>query len=99
MGMGVVVHDFHGNLLAARCAIRTGCLAPAGVEAMVVLLAIQLCRELGCSKVHLECDAKGVIDAVNSKDADKSWMGHMIENIKVELQSFVHWQLPFVKRE
>jgi hypothetical protein len=45
---------------------------------------------MGCSKVHLEGDAKGVIDAVNSENAYRSWMGHMIEHIKVELQSFVH---------
>jgi hypothetical protein len=34
MGFGVVVRDSHGNLLAARCAIRTGYLAPASAEAM-----------------------------------------------------------------
>jgi hypothetical protein len=85
MGFGVVVRDSHGNLLAVWCAIRTGCLALAGVEAMAVLLAIQLCHEIGCSKVHLEGDAKGVIDAINSEDAYRSWMRHMIEDIKVEL--------------
>jgi ribonuclease HI len=41
------------------------------VEAMAVLLAIQLCRELGFLRVHLEGDAKGVIDAVNYVDVDK----------------------------
>jgi hypothetical protein len=84
---------------AARCAMRTGCLAPAGAEVMTVLLAIQLCRELGCLKVHMEGDAKGVIDAIHSEEVDRSWMGHKNEDIKVELKSKAHWQLTFVKRE
>jgi hypothetical protein len=42
---------------------------------------------MGYSKIHLEGDAKGVIKVVNSKDADRSWMGHLIEDIKVELQA------------
>jgi hypothetical protein len=41
-------------------------------------------REMGYSKIHLEGDVKGVVEAVNSKDADRGWMGHLIEDIKVE---------------
>jgi ribonuclease HI len=51
--------------------IRSSCLAPVAAEAMAVLLAIQLCRELGFLRVHLEGDAKGVIDTVNYVDVDK----------------------------
>jgi ribonuclease HI len=54
---------------------------------LALLLALQMCREMGYSKIHLEGDAKGVIKVVNSKDADRSWMGHLIEDIKVELQA------------
>jgi ribonuclease HI len=70
-------------------------------EAMAVLLAIQLCRELGFLRVHLEGDAKGVIDAINYVDVDKCWMGHVIEDIKVELKTLAHWKLTLtlVKRE
>jgi hypothetical protein len=46
-----------------------------------------MCHEMGYSKIHLEGDAKGVIEVVNSKDDDRSWMGHLIEDIKVELQA------------
>jgi hypothetical protein len=42
---------------------------------------------------------KGVIEAVQSKAVDRSWMGHLIEDVKVELQAVVHWQLTFVTRE
>jgi hypothetical protein len=64
-------------------------LSKISAEAMAVLLAIQLCREMGFTRVHLEGDAKVVVDAVNYVDVDKSWMGHS-DDIKVELNSLVH---------
>lgn len=76
-----------------------GYLAPAAAEAQAALLAIQLCRELGFIKVHLEGDAKGVVDAVNSGNVDTSWLGHVIEDIKLELNSLAHWKFTFVRRK
>lgn len=43
----------HGNIKAARCVMQVGCLAPVAAEAMAVLLAIQLCREMGMPKQWL----------------------------------------------
>jgi hypothetical protein len=54
---------------------------------------------MGYSKLHLEGHAKAVIDAVHSTEVDRSWMGHLIEDVKVELQAVLHWQLTFVRRE
>ncbi|XP_059435490.1 uncharacterized protein LOC132168511 [Corylus avellana] len=90
MGLAVVIRDPGGNLLAARCEMRMGCLAPAAAEAHAVLLAIRLCRELGFEWVQLEGDAKLVIDAVSSMAKDFSRMGHVTEDIKQELNSLVH---------
>jgi hypothetical protein len=42
---------------------------------------------MGFLRVHLEGDAKIVVDTVNSVNVDKSWLGHVIEDIKVELKS------------
>jgi ribonuclease HI len=99
MGLGIMVWDSSGNLLAARCDIRLGCLALAAAEAKAAMLAIQLCHEMGFLGVHLEGDAKFVVNAINSVDVDKSWLGHVIEDIKVELKSLAHWKMTFVKRE
>lgn len=99
LGLGVVVRDSCGNLLAGRCTAQVGCLAPAAAEAKVVLLAIQLCREMGLSQVHFEGDAKSVVDSVNSAHVDSSWMGHVVDDIRLEVQAFPQWQLFFVRRE
>jgi ribonuclease HI len=95
----LVFRDSRGNLLVACCVTKKGCLEPAGAEALALLLAIQTCREMGYSKLHLEGDAKAVIDAVQSTEVDRSWMGHLIEDAKVELQAVLHWQLTFVRHE
>jgi hypothetical protein len=54
---------------------------------------------MGYSKLHLEGHAKAVIDAVHSTEVDRSWMGHLIKDVKVELLAVLHWQLTFVRRE
>ncbi|XP_059431317.1 uncharacterized protein LOC132164745 [Corylus avellana] len=99
MGLAVVLRDSEGNMLAARCEMRRGCLPPAAAEAQALLLAISLCREMGLERVQLEGDAKTVIDAVSSTEIDYSWMGHITEDIKLELNFLVHSRVSFVKRE
>jgi ribonuclease HI len=91
-GWGVVIRDSQGTMQAARCVMRMGYLAPLVAEAMAVLVSIQLCHELGITKVHFEGDAKGVVDMVNSSDVDISWMEHVIADIKMEIQEFEGWQ-------
>ncbi|XP_059431700.1 uncharacterized protein LOC132165234 [Corylus avellana] len=66
MGLGVVIIcDQNGGLFAARCGVRMGSLSPARAETMAALLAIRQCKELGLTHVHVEGDAKSIIDAVN----------------------------------
>lgn len=72
---------------------RSGCLALAGAETMVALMAIQQCKELGLTHVHLEGDENVIIDAVNCEVTNRSRMGHIVEDIKVEVQAFSQWQM------
>jgi hypothetical protein len=53
---------------------------------------------MGFLRVHFEEDAKSVIDLVHSDGVDSNGMGHLIEDIKWELQDFHQWKLTFVKR-
>jgi ribonuclease HI len=99
MGLGAVIRDSTGTVLAARCEIRRGILSPVAAEAKVALLTVRLCRELGLRKIHLEGDAKTVVDAVNSNEEDRSWVGHLFEDIKGELSSFDGWRMSFVRRD
>jgi hypothetical protein len=49
--------------------------------------------------VHIEGNAKSMIDSVNSVETDSSWIGHIVEDIKLELRAFQQWQLTFTRRE
>jgi hypothetical protein len=54
---------------------------------------------MGLRKLHLEGDAKIVVDAMNSSEEDRSWLGHLFEDIKGELSSFDGWKMSFVRRD
>jgi ribonuclease HI len=43
-------------------------------EAEAVLMSIQLCRDLGLSRIVFEGDAKGVVDGINLAEVDRGWM-------------------------
>ena len=64
MGYGVLVRDHIGHVRVARCMNQYGFLSPAAAEARAALMATQLCMEMGFPRIHLEGDAKGVIDVV-----------------------------------
>jgi ribonuclease HI len=99
VGIGVVLRDSLGHMIRAESAMFVGGLDLAVAEAKAVLHAIHVCRAMGLSKVHFEGDAKIVVDSVNSGMMDTGWMGHLIADIKLEIQAFDEWQLSFIGRE
>ena len=64
MGYEVVIRDHHGIVRAARSFPQRGLLTPAAAEAQAAIIAIRLCKEGGFTWIHLEGDAKGVVEAV-----------------------------------
>ena len=70
MGLGVVIRDHLGRLVATKSVTRPGGFEPAVAEALAALMAIQMSCELGLQQVCLEGDAKPIVDAVNSMEVD-----------------------------
>lgn len=99
VGLGVIIRDHRGSLVAAKCVTRKGFVKPVAAEAWAALMALQLSRDLGLLQVYLEGDAKIVVDTVNSTEPDWSWQGHLVDDIQVELLSFPNWKLNHVRRE
>jgi ribonuclease HI len=99
IGLGAVVRDWMGRLVMASCKTQTGCPDPSTSEALSALRAVQLCKALGATMIHIEGDAKVVIDALLSDDEVRSHMGNVIEDIKEELRTVPHWKVSFVRRE
>jgi ribonuclease HI len=96
-GFGVVIGDSNGVLLSARRGTRRGCLESslAEAEAEAVLMSIQLCRDLGLSRIVFEGDAKGVVDGINSAEVNRGWMVQVMANIKVEIQVVEDWKVQY----
>jgi hypothetical protein len=82
MGVGMVLWDEKGFVIAAYNKTFFGRLDVLKAEAKVALMAIQVCKRLGFSKFHLEGDSQGVIAAINSREPDWSSMGVLVEDIK-----------------
>lgn len=99
IGLGVVIQDHMGRLVAARCVTRQGRLEPAVVEAMAAFVATQTTQELGIQKAWFEGDVKSISEVVNSLVADLSRIGHLVDDLRLELNKIPHWKMTYVCRE
>ncbi|XP_059453477.1 uncharacterized protein LOC132184014 [Corylus avellana] len=99
VGLGAIIRNHQGEVLAARSLTRVGLLEPAAAEALGALMAIQLARDMGYLSIILEGDAKVVIEAVLSNEPDWSRRGHLIDDIRTALTSFTQWKMAYVQRD
>ena len=99
IGLGAVIRDHNGNLLAARSVTKIGIIEPIAAEAMAAILAFQLSSELGVSNVWLEGDANMIVKAVESTEVNWSHTGHLIDDIRTILRRFPRWRISHVGRE
>jgi ribonuclease HI len=65
---------------------------------MATLQAIEMCCDRRFTKVHFEGDAKNVTEAVKGAEIDESKLGHLVEDMRVKLQTFPQWKMSYVKR-
>jgi hypothetical protein len=75
VGVGIVIRDHKGRLVAARCFSFVGNLGPTAAKALGVYHVTVLSVEMGVQNVILEGDAKTVVQAVNSREihTGKKW--------------------------
>jgi ribonuclease HI len=99
MGYGVVIRDQNGQVRAAQSYFQQGFLSPAAAEARAAIMAVTLCKEVGFPKIHLEGDAKGVIEAVMSGTLTCSGLGPLVEDIRMLLRDVSQWKMEFVRRD
>lgn len=72
MGMGVVVRDHGGELLATQCATKDFITDPRTAEAYAAWRAVELSSQLGLQRIVLEGDA---LEIVNVLKNDEVWLG------------------------
>ena len=98
MGMGIVIHDHCGEVVAARSIMINGRTDPMAREALTSLYAVKMCKELGGQAIILEGDAKNVVDVINSEDKCGNHFGHLVEDARQILKTIPHWRCEYVNQ-
>lgn len=75
MGIGIVVRDFRDKVQVVLAAPKSPVKSANVAESLALLRAVILCNELGFSQMHLEGDAKALVDAINTIPTNFSWTG------------------------
>ena len=97
-GLGVVVHDCQGNVIASVLKQTPLPFSSDIVEAMAVARALVFAQELGITEFVLEGDSVVVINSLRSKEASFSSFGHLLELAKSMLGSSTCINLSYVRR-
>ena len=84
-GLGVVVHDSHGNAIASLSEQASLPFSPVIVEAMAAARAITFAQELGINEFMLEGDSEAVINTLCSSEASLTTYGHLLDFAKSSL--------------
>ncbi|KAF5454972.1 hypothetical protein F2P56_024597 [Juglans regia] len=98
MVMGVIIKDSEGRLLAVVTVSKDHISTAAQAESAALHRAMDLCTEVGINQACFEGDAKVVVDAVNSKNEDNSWLGQMTEDLQQLMKSNQASSLNFVNK-
>ena len=81
-GLGVVIHDSQGSVIASLSEQAPLPFSSDIVEAMAAARALVFAHELGITEFVLEGDSEAVINSLQSKEASLSSFGHLLESAK-----------------
>lgn len=88
-GLGVVIRNCTGNVVASLLEQAPLPFSPVNVEAMATARAIQFAQELGVRPYILEGDAEVVINSFKSDEDSLSTFGHIISSAKSTLVTII----------
>ena len=83
----------------ARSLTRNGHLEPTPAEAITTFYGASLCQFLRVQLIFLECDSLVVINALVSTNCNGSKFGHIVDDLRVMLNSFSQWKCGHVRRD
>ncbi|TXG69190.1 hypothetical protein EZV62_004125 [Acer yangbiense] len=80
-GIGVVIRDCYGHVMASLCQSFPGLLQPQTVEAVAVLRGFRLALEAGLCPASIESDSLSVVNLINSMDILRAEIGVVLHDI------------------
>ncbi|XP_018820941.2 uncharacterized protein LOC108991215 [Juglans regia] len=99
IGMGVVIRDKKGEVVAALSASRREGQNAFVAEGMALWRAMEFCLEIGMVDVEFDGDSKELIEAVMSDEEEDSRWGQIVEDIKQLRHQYSNWKVVFNYRE
>jgi ribonuclease HI len=96
--VGIVLRGHNERVTAVRSFTRLGFLEPTTAEAVVTVLAVQFCKEMGVQNVILEGDAEVIIKALQAQGQNGSRYGQLVEDARLILGSLSSWKTTHVRR-
>jgi ribonuclease HI len=99
MGIGIVIRDAVGQVIAAKALMIPYVIDPAGAEAIAAWHAICFGRDMGGSRVILEGDSKVVALALSRRSHCNQANGFLIEDSWTMFSFFNSVEVSHVKRE
>ena len=97
-GVGVVIRDNNGAVLASCSEKMFQAYKTQETEALAARKALMFAHELGFQSVILEGDALGLIQALKSQEQNVCPLGLLVEDVKVYLNHFQIMLSSHVKR-
>ena len=99
MGVGVLIRDEQGNVIASLSKHVMALFDPVSIEALAALCAVKFCKEVGIQDFILKGDSLLVVKAF--QDPNSKWLryGQMIEDAMIVLGHFWNWKIQHIKSE
>ncbi|XP_059428470.1 uncharacterized protein LOC132162224 [Corylus avellana] len=99
IGIGVIIRDSKGLVIAALSRTVDTCPAPVIAESMGALYASEFCCDLGVLDVILKGDSIQVVKAINKMGDQCSRYGQVIVDVQMVLSSLRRWEVVHAKCE
>jgi ribonuclease HI len=98
MGIGIVVRDFTGEVVATQCTTKAYVCNPVVAEAMALWTAVVLLGQLSFMDVILEGDCLEVVKAIQMETRNETRYGFTLEEAKEMLKGCRLWEISHVRR-
>lgn len=99
MGMGAVVRDSLGEVVAAFSSIIPFIQDPDVAEAIAAWKAATFCCERGFQRMIFECDSMNVVAALRKGDECWNMFGQLIEDTKIMINSLQASEVKHTRRD
>jgi ribonuclease HI len=98
-GVGVILRDHRGDVIASFCTHKPTAMEPASAEAMAAWYATEICKQMDARYIILEGDAKEITQALQCGSLWRGSYCMLIDEARRNLQQLCEWHVRHVFRE